>query len=111
MEKRMLQKSRHMLKSDQKHICFGGYIEVHLELKIPPSHGQSFFGSKVDLTIQLVHGDFNRNQKLQESEPLHIMAESYGGKFAATLGLSALKAIEYGKLKLKLEVVYQSSLM
>jgi serine carboxypeptidase 1 len=31
---------------------------------------------------------------------LYIVAESYGGKFAVTLGLSALKAIEAGKLKL-----------
>jgi serine carboxypeptidase 1 len=30
------------------------------------------------------------------------VAESYGGKFAVTVGLSALKAIEAGKLKLKL---------
>ncbi|KAJ4836715.1 hypothetical protein Tsubulata_031909 [Turnera subulata] len=34
--------------------------------------------------------------------PLYIFAESYGGKFAATLGLSALKAIEAGELKLQL---------
>nr|GMD71308.1 serine carboxypeptidase-like 51 [Ipomoea batatas] len=34
--------------------------------------------------------------------PLYIVAESYGGKFAVTAGLSALKAIEAGKLKLKL---------
>ncbi|KAH7571942.1 hypothetical protein JRO89_XS04G0171200 [Xanthoceras sorbifolium] len=31
---------------------FGCYIEVHIELKIPPSHGQSFFGCKVDLVLQ-----------------------------------------------------------
>ncbi|KAH7561144.1 hypothetical protein ACOSP7_016264 [Xanthoceras sorbifolium] len=53
-----------------------------------------------DLTA-LLEEIFNKNQKLQES-PLYIVAESYGGKFAATLGLSALKAIESGKLKLKL---------
>ncbi|KAL3530472.1 hypothetical protein ACH5RR_009794 [Cinchona calisaya] len=44
---------------------------------------------------------FNRNETLQQS-PLSIVAESYGGKFAVTLALSALKAIEAGKLKLNL---------
>lgn len=53
-----------------------------------------------DLTI-LLEDIFNRNESLQKS-PLFIVAESYGGKFAVTLGLSALKAIEAGKLKLRL---------
>ncbi|XP_044468304.1 serine carboxypeptidase-like 51 [Mangifera indica] len=53
-----------------------------------------------DLTA-LLEGLFNKNEQLQKS-PLYIVAESYGGKFAVTLGLSALKAIEAGKLKLKL---------
>ncbi|XP_043811660.1 serine carboxypeptidase-like 51 isoform X2 [Manihot esculenta] len=53
-----------------------------------------------DLTT-LLKEIFNRNESLQQS-PLHIVAESYGGKFAVTLGLSALKAIEAGKLKVKL---------
>uniref|UniRef100_A0A6N2KPD7 Carboxypeptidase n=2 Tax=Salix viminalis TaxID=40686 RepID=A0A6N2KPD7_SALVM len=53
-----------------------------------------------DLTT-LLEKVFNRNESLQKS-PLYIVAESYGGKFAVTLGLSALKAIEAGKLKLKL---------
>ncbi|KAK3010469.1 hypothetical protein RJ639_013021 [Escallonia herrerae] len=53
-----------------------------------------------DLTTLLIE-IFNRNENLQQS-PLYIVAESYGGKYAATLGLSALKAIEAGKLKLKL---------
>ncbi|XP_058199983.1 serine carboxypeptidase-like 51 [Rhododendron vialii] len=53
-----------------------------------------------DLTTLLME-IFNRNESLQKS-PLYIVAESYGGKYAATLGLSALKAIESGKLKLKL---------
>ncbi|KAM6547849.1 hypothetical protein CsatB_019525 [Cannabis sativa] len=44
---------------------------------------------------------FNGDETLQKS-PLFIVAESYGGKFAVTLALSALKAIEAGKLKLKL---------
>ncbi|KAJ6699244.1 CARBOXYPEPTIDASE [Salix purpurea] len=44
---------------------------------------------------------FNGNQALQKST-LYIFAESYGGKFAATLGVSALKAIEAGELKLQL---------
>ncbi|XP_050235496.1 serine carboxypeptidase-like 51 [Mercurialis annua] len=53
-----------------------------------------------DLTI-LLEEIFNKNSRLQKS-PLHIVAESYGGKFAVTLGLSALKAIESRKLKMKL---------
>ncbi|XP_041995459.1 serine carboxypeptidase-like 51 [Salvia splendens] len=53
-----------------------------------------------DLTTLLIE-IFNRNQTLQKS-PLYIVAESYGGKYAVTLGLTALKAIEAGKLKLKL---------
>ncbi|KAM0024853.1 putative carboxypeptidase C [Helianthus debilis subsp. tardiflorus] len=51
-----------------------------------------------DLTTLLIE-IFNRNETLQKS-PLYIVAESYGGKFAVTLGLSALKAIEDKKLKL-----------
>ncbi|PIN21965.1 Serine carboxypeptidase [Handroanthus impetiginosus] len=53
-----------------------------------------------DLTTLLIEV-FNRNETLQKS-PLYIVAESYGGKFAVTVGLSALKAIESGKLKLLL---------
>ncbi|KAL6537973.1 Serine carboxypeptidase-like 51 [Orobanche hederae] len=53
-----------------------------------------------DLTTLLIE-IFNRNVSLQKS-PLYIVAESYGGKYAVTLGLSALRAIEAGKLKLKL---------
>ena len=53
-----------------------------------------------DLTT-LLKEIFNRNESLQQS-PLYIVAESYGGKFAVTLGLAALEAIEAGKLKLKL---------
>lgn len=44
---------------------------------------------------------FNGNETLQQS-PLYVAAESYGGKFAVTVGLSTLKAIEAGELKLKL---------
>lgn len=51
-----------------------------------------------DLTTLLIK-IFNRNETLQKS-PLYIVAESYGGKYAVTLGLSALKAIEDKKLKL-----------
>lgn len=51
-----------------------------------------------DLTTLLIE-IFNRNETLQKS-PLYIVAESYGGKYAVTLGLSALKAIEAKKLKL-----------
>lgn len=54
----------------------------------------------VDLTTLLIHV-FNTNETLQKS-PLYIVAESYGGRFAATLGLSALKAIQSQKLKLQL---------
>ncbi|KAF9680206.1 hypothetical protein SADUNF_Sadunf06G0097100 [Salix dunnii] len=53
-----------------------------------------------DLTA-LLKELFNGNEALQKS-PLYIFAESYGGKFAATLGVSALKAIEAGELKLQL---------
>ncbi|KAL0417657.1 UNVERIFIED_CONTAM: Serine carboxypeptidase-like 51 [Sesamum radiatum] len=53
-----------------------------------------------DLTTLLIEV-FNRNQRLQRS-PLYIVAESYGGKYAVTLGLSALNAIQTGRLKLKL---------
>ncbi|KAL4295997.1 hypothetical protein GQ457_12G027850 [Hibiscus cannabinus] len=53
-----------------------------------------------DLTTLLMEL-FNRNERLQKS-PLYIVAESYGGKFAVTAGLSVLEAIDAGKLKLKL---------
>ncbi|KAE8693043.1 Serine carboxypeptidase-like 51 [Hibiscus syriacus] len=53
-----------------------------------------------DLTTLLMEL-FNRNESLQKS-PLYIVAESYGGKFAVTAGLSVLNAIDAGKLKLKL---------
>ncbi|KAJ1397777.1 Peptidase S10, serine carboxypeptidase [Sesbania bispinosa] len=53
-----------------------------------------------DMTTLLIE-IFNKDENLQKS-PLYIVAQSYGGKFAATLGLSALQAIEDGKLKLKL---------
>lgn len=44
---------------------------------------------------------FNPNVTLQKS-PVYIVGQSYGGKFAVTLALSALKAIDSGRLKLKL---------
>nr|XP_043632037.1 serine carboxypeptidase-like 51 [Erigeron canadensis] len=53
-----------------------------------------------DLTTLLIK-IFNRNETLQRS-PLYIIAESYGGKYAVTLGLTALKAIKAGRLKLTL---------
>lgn len=53
-----------------------------------------------DLTT-LLKEIFNKNVKLQKS-PLYVVAESYGGKFAVTLGLAAHKAILAGQLKLKL---------
>ncbi|KAG4972229.1 hypothetical protein JHK82_037897 [Glycine max] len=53
-----------------------------------------------DLTT-LITKLFNSDHSLQKS-PLFIVAESYGGKFAVTLGLSVTKAIQKRKLKLKL---------
>ncbi|XP_050235497.1 serine carboxypeptidase-like 51 [Mercurialis annua] len=47
-----------------------------------------------DLSV-LLEKIFNGNKS-----PLYIVAESYGGKFAVTLALSIVKAIEAGKLKL-----------
>ncbi|XP_050367938.1 LOW QUALITY PROTEIN: serine carboxypeptidase-like 51 [Argentina anserina] len=57
-----------------------------------------------DLTT-LLKEIFNKNESLQKS-PLFIVAESYGGKFAVTLGLLALEAIEQGDLKLRLGDCY-----
>ncbi|PIA24698.1 hypothetical protein AQUCO_104200001v1 [Aquilegia coerulea] len=54
----------------------------------------------IDVTT-LLKEVFNGNESLQQS-PLYVVAESYGGKFAVTVGLSVLKAIEAGELKLKL---------
>lgn len=51
-----------------------------------------------DLTTLLMEL-FNNDEDLQK-RPLHIMAESYGGKYAVTLGLSILKAVEDRRLKL-----------
>ncbi|KAL8089929.1 serine carboxypeptidase-like 51 [Apium graveolens] len=51
--------------------------------------------------ITLLISVFNRNEVIQKS-PLYVVAESYGGKWAVLVGLSALKATEAGKLKLKL---------
>lgn len=53
-----------------------------------------------DLTT-LLKELFNSNKTLPKS-PLYIIAESYGGKFAVTLGLSAIKAIEAEELNLQL---------
>lgn len=54
----------------------------------------------IDLTT-LLKLIFNENEKLQKS-PLYIFAESYGGKYAVTLGLSILDAVQTGHLKLNL---------
>ncbi|KAL6506434.1 hypothetical protein OROGR_024615 [Orobanche gracilis] len=59
---------------------------------------KSDYEAAADLTTLLIEV-FNRNVSIQKS-PLYIVAESYGGKYAVTLGLSALRAIEAGKLKL-----------
>lgn len=53
-----------------------------------------------DLTT-LLKKLYNENESLQRS-PLFIVAESYGGRFAVTLGLLVVKAIKAGTLKLKL---------
>ncbi|XP_010940511.1 serine carboxypeptidase-like 51 [Elaeis guineensis] len=42
---------------------------------------------------------YNTNERLQRS-PLYVVAESYGGKYAVTLGISIAKAIKAGELKL-----------
>ena len=39
---------------------------------------------------------------LQQGSPLFLVAESYGGKYAATLGLSVARAVRAGDLKIKL---------
>ncbi|KAJ0476952.1 putative carboxypeptidase C [Helianthus annuus] len=49
--------------------------------------------------ITLLTQVFNKYQTFQK-KPLYIVGWSYGAKFAATLGLLALKAIENNKLKL-----------
>ncbi|CAL9167718.1 unnamed protein product [Musa hybrid cultivar] len=54
----------------------------------------------VDLTT-LLKKLYGQNKSWQKS-PLFIVAESYGGKFAATVSLSIHKAIKAGELKLKL---------
>jgi serine carboxypeptidase 1 len=53
-----------------------------------------------DLT-ELLKQLYNKNPEMQKS-PLYIFAESYGGKYAVTLGLSIVKAVKSGDLKLKL---------
>ena len=59
-----------------------------------------------DLTTLLTEL-FNGDYSLQKS-PFFIVAESYGGKFVVTLGLSVIKAIHKGKLKLKLGGIFVS---
>ncbi|CAL0329048.1 unnamed protein product [Lupinus luteus] len=51
-----------------------------------------------DLTTLLIN-IFNKDKTLQKS-PLFILAESYGGKYAVTLGLSVFKAIKEKRLNL-----------
>lgn len=52
-----------------------------------------------DLTT-LLQKLYNKNSELQKS-PLFIVAESYGGKFAVTAGLSIVKAVNAKTLNLK----------
>ncbi|OVA17914.1 Peptidase S10 [Macleaya cordata] len=77
----------------------------------PVGTGFSYVGDEKDLVetdeaaatdlTTLLKELFNKNESLQKS-PLYIVAESYGGKYAVTLGLSVLKAIQANELKLKL---------
>ncbi|XP_019453914.1 PREDICTED: serine carboxypeptidase-like 51 [Lupinus angustifolius] len=83
----MDQRNGVMYKSDLKPTCSGGFTKVPTDEE-----------AATDLTTLLIE-IFNRDERLQKS-PLFIVAESYGGKFAVTLGLSALKAIQDKKLKL-----------
>ncbi|MFS8007258.1 putative carboxypeptidase C [Helianthus anomalus] len=57
-----------------------------------------------DLTT-LLKAIYKENVTLEKS-PLYIFAESYGGKFAVTLGLSVLQAIQQGQLQLQLGGTY-----
>ncbi|KAI5322505.1 hypothetical protein L3X38_031577 [Prunus dulcis] len=79
-------------------VGIGNFEEIGpLDTNLNPRN--STWLQKADLLF--VDNPVGRNENLQKS-PLFIVAESYGGKFAVTLGLSALKAIEAGKLKLRL---------
>ncbi|KAI3518168.1 hypothetical protein L1887_06620 [Cichorium endivia] len=51
--------------------------------------------------VTLLKAIYSRNENIVKN-PLYIFAESYGGKFAVTLALAALKAIKKGELKLQL---------
>lgn len=92
-------------------IYYSWFIIIGLKKDNPVGTGYSYVEDKNmvvksdeeagdDLTT-LLKEIFNKNEKLQKS-PLYVVAESYGGKFAVTLGLSAHKAIIAGQLKLKL---------
>ena len=53
-----------------------------------------------DLTALLI--ELYRHKTRLQGSPLYIVAESYGGNFAVTTALTALKAIRHGHLKAKL---------
>uniref|UniRef100_A0A453T0N5 Carboxypeptidase n=1 Tax=Aegilops tauschii subsp. strangulata TaxID=200361 RepID=A0A453T0N5_AEGTS len=53
-----------------------------------------------DLTALLI--ELYRHKTWLQGSPLYIVAESYGGKFAVTTALAALKAIRQGRLHAKL---------
>ncbi|VAI92430.1 unnamed protein product [Triticum turgidum subsp. durum] len=53
-----------------------------------------------DLTALLI--ELYRHKTRLQGSPLYIVAESYGGKFAVTTALAALKAIRQGRLNAKL---------
>ena len=43
-----------------------------------------------------------RDSPRLRASPLYIVAESYGGKYAATLGVSVARAVRAGELKVTL---------
>ena len=55
----------------------------------------------IDMTTLLAEVSKNNTVGLRNA-PLYIFAESYGGKFAVTLALSLLRAIQAGNLTLNL---------
>ncbi|KAI3724119.1 hypothetical protein L2E82_35886 [Cichorium intybus] len=55
-----------------------------------------------DVTTLLKAVYNNNENEITVRRPLYIFAESYGGKFAVTVGLAALQAIEKGELKVQL---------
>ncbi|RRT38548.1 hypothetical protein B296_00042165 [Ensete ventricosum] len=103
----------------QKRTCSGGFTGARRESTPARRHGRRCCGCRADLFVEdeslFVKTDWEAATDLttllkklydedesRQTSPLFIVAESYGGKFAVTAGLSILKAIEAGELKLKL---------